>query len=488
MTGVLVSPNPFVNGDFGDSVGVSGTNVIVGAANEVASGIASGEAYIFSTTGGPPIATLTSPNPQGGGEFGFSVAVNGVSVVVGANGESASGFASAGHAYLFFGSSTATVVFDASTSSAWSNTETTGGMAYDTAAVTTSGAPVATGTVSYTFYTNNICSGTGSSAGSVTLGSSGVAPNSNTAGPLAAGSYSFQAFYSGDNNYLGSTSACEPFSVNKASTTTATSLFDSTTGMSVSPGGAVSLGDTIYDTSITGNAIAPFSPLAGSVSYTFFTNAGCIGTGSPAGGGSLVNGLAPQSSSEGPLAAGSYSFQAVYSGDNNYLSSTSACEPFTVNAGSSSTATVVYDFSNKKPWSGAEVDGSSAYDKATVTGVPGITPSGTVVYSFWTNGVCSGTVASTQTVSLNSAGNVPNSTATGLGPGSYSFSAVYSGDSNYFSSTSTCEPFTIIGGTVGGVTLPVDKLSILAPYLIISSLLATLVALTVAHVRWRKSK
>lgn len=112
-------------------------------------------------------------------------------------------------------SSTETVVFDAATNAAWSGTETTGASTFDTASVTVPGPAVATGTVTYTFYANNACSGLGSAAGKVSLASTGAIPNSNTEGPLAAGSYSFQAFYSGDSNYSNSTSPCEPFTVLK---------------------------------------------------------------------------------------------------------------------------------------------------------------------------------------------------------------------------------------------------------------------------------
>lgn len=45
--------------------------------------------------------TLTSPNAQTDGSFGWSVAVSGTTVVVGAIGETASGYDSAGHSYVF---------------------------------------------------------------------------------------------------------------------------------------------------------------------------------------------------------------------------------------------------------------------------------------------------------------------------------------------------------------------------------------------------
>ncbi len=109
-------------------------------------------------------------------------------------------------------SSTTSTVFDAATNAAWTNTEVAPASAYDTATVTGSG-PTPTGTVTYTFFTNGACNGTGTSAGTVTLTSTGAVPNSNTEGPLAAGSYSFRASYSGDSNYGPSTGACEPFNV-----------------------------------------------------------------------------------------------------------------------------------------------------------------------------------------------------------------------------------------------------------------------------------
>ncbi len=44
-----------------------------------------------ATTSDPAAVTFTSPNPQLRGDFGFSVAVSGTSVVVGASGETAGG-------------------------------------------------------------------------------------------------------------------------------------------------------------------------------------------------------------------------------------------------------------------------------------------------------------------------------------------------------------------------------------------------------------
>jgi FG-GAP repeat len=105
-TGALIesfsSPNAQPFGDFGTSVSVSGQVVVVGAYGETADGDgAAGHAYTFNTMTGALISTLTSPNAQSDGYFGWSVAVSGKTVVVGAPFETAGGFDGAGNAYTF---------------------------------------------------------------------------------------------------------------------------------------------------------------------------------------------------------------------------------------------------------------------------------------------------------------------------------------------------------------------------------------------------
>src|SRR5437660_4548102 len=129
-------------------------------------------------------------------------------------------------------SSTATIVYDASGGLPWSGAEVTGSSAYDTATVSGVNGVNPTGNVVYTFFTNNACSGSGSEAGTSSTfvhepGGGFLAGGSSSEGPLAAGSYSFQAMYSGGSNYVGSTSDCELLTVNKASTTTTLLLTES---------------------------------------------------------------------------------------------------------------------------------------------------------------------------------------------------------------------------------------------------------------------
>ena len=94
---------------------------------------------------------------------------------------------------------------------------------HDRAAVTGSG-PTPTGSVDFSFYSSNDCSGTGAAAGTAIALVAGVAHPSTSEGPLSAGSYSFQAHYSGDDNYTSGTDKCEKVTVGKGTPTVNTQI------------------------------------------------------------------------------------------------------------------------------------------------------------------------------------------------------------------------------------------------------------------------
>jgi stalled ribosome alternative rescue factor ArfA len=358
---------------------------------------------------------------------------------------------------------TSTVVVDeTSASNVPPGTVSLGDIVHDTATVGTQiDGTVISGTVTYTFFTGGDCTtGTPASAGTVTL-AGGLAPISNSEGPLSAGSYAFQATYNGDSNYSASTSSCEPFSIGKVNTTTSTVVVDETSASNVPPG-TVSLGDIVHDTATVGTQVDG-KVISGTVTYTFFTGGDCT-TGTPAAAGTvtLAGGLAPISNSEGPLGAGSYAFQATYNGDSNYSASTSSCEPFSIAKANTTTSTVVVDetsASNVPP--GTVSLGDIVHDTATVgTQVDGKVISGTVTYTFFSGGDCTtGTPAAAGTVTL-SGGLAPISNSEGpLSAGSYAFQATYNGDTNYNASTSSCEPFSIGKVNTNTSTTVVDETS-----------------------------
>jgi FG-GAP repeat len=100
---VLANPSPEANDRFGTSVAISGTRVVVGVPNDDAGATDAGSAYVYDLASGTPtvpVVTLNNPGPAAGDLFGYSVAISGTRVVVGAHQDDA-GSTNAGTAYVF---------------------------------------------------------------------------------------------------------------------------------------------------------------------------------------------------------------------------------------------------------------------------------------------------------------------------------------------------------------------------------------------------
>ena len=102
------NPNAYgtsANDRFGYSVSVDGNRIIVSAPYEDdAGGTSSGKAYIFDVTTGSLLHTLNNPNAystSADDRFGYSVAISGNRVVVGAFGEDDAGGTDSGKAYVY---------------------------------------------------------------------------------------------------------------------------------------------------------------------------------------------------------------------------------------------------------------------------------------------------------------------------------------------------------------------------------------------------
>lgn len=85
---------------FGESVAISGTTAVVGARYDDDNGYNSGSAYLFDTTTGQQIDKLLPSDGAESDSFGYAVAINGTTAVVGAFQDDDNGSAS-GSAYLF---------------------------------------------------------------------------------------------------------------------------------------------------------------------------------------------------------------------------------------------------------------------------------------------------------------------------------------------------------------------------------------------------
>jgi hypothetical protein len=236
----------------------------------------------------------------------------------------------------------------------------------------------ATGTV--TFMDGSTPLGTG------TL-SSGVASISTTT--LAAGSHSITAVYSGNVSYA--TSASTPRIQTVATATTTTTLAPLTSSIFGQPA----------------NFSATVVPGTATGTVTFMDGSASLGIASLSGG--------VASFTTTTLAAGSHSITAVYEGDASYTTSTSAALAQAVaTATTTTTLAALADVSV-----GGAVTLSATVAPSTATGI--------VTFMNGTSALGTGVLSS----------GVASFTTTTLTVGSYSITAVYAGDANDATSTSS---------------------------------------------------
>jgi len=253
-----------------------------------------------------------------------------------------------------------------------------------------------------TFYDN------GGSIGTATL-TGGIATLTTTS--VSVGSNSIVAIYAGDTNFTHSTSGALSQTVTQSATTTALTKSTTTTAK--------------FGQSITFTAtMAAVSPGAGTPTgtVTFEDGSTVIGTGSLSGGVATFT--------TASLAVGSHSIKAIYGGDTNFSTSTSGSMTQTV-AQSSTTTKLT------KNTSGPITSGTSVTFTATVAAVsPGAgLPANGETVTFMDNGSSIGT----ETLS----GGVATLITTTLPVGSNSITAIYSGDTDYTTSTSNALSQTV---------------------------------------------
>jgi uncharacterized repeat protein (TIGR01451 family) len=218
-------------------------------------------------------------------------------------------------------------------------------------------------------------------------------------------------------------------------------------------GSSVPFATSVYDTATVLGPGAPVTP-TGTVTYTFFANGTCSGTGTAAGSGALASGVPPNSTTQGPLNAGSYSFRAAYSGDANNAPLTSTCENFTV---AQATPTIATSLSLS-----SVALGGSVSDSATLTGASA-NAGGTVTYTVYRNDSCTDLFADGGTVTVKD-GVVPDSDPVRFpNTGTYWWQAAYSGDANNTPATGACtsEPLTVGKPTTAKLTTPTAELHLL---------------------------
>ena len=277
----------------------------------------------------------------------------------------------------------------------------------------------------------------------VTVGSGPKVPNSPSEPFNSAGDYSWNAYYSATSGGAPLyTSPCAPLIVEKMETALSLLLL---------PSGTIQIGASVAGFSQLTNAFAP----TGTVQYEYFKGDTCYGTAPPIPVGLpvTVTSSSVLPSSYFPfLAAGSYSWNAAYSGDGNNTATTSPCELLTVQpAEVKATAGLVAAEGESLP---ITVGGSLSFS-VSLSGET-YNAGGSVAYSIYTGSGCitlktSPTKANglNQTVGTGqNEPNVPNSASATFGSaGSYSVKATYSGDANNTAATSVCLPFAVSKAT-----------------------------------------
>jgi hypothetical protein len=256
--------------------------------------------------------------------------------------------------------------------------------------------------------------GSGTPTGTVTFmdGNSVLASNVSLTGgkatystsALAAGTNSITVQYSGDGNFLGSTSSALTQTVNQAATTT-------TVKSSVNP--------SVYGQSVTFTAtVTAKAPGSGTPTgmVTFMDGSNAIGTGTLA----IVGGVDQATFTTSSLSVAAHSITAVYGGDTNFTTSTSSVLTQTVKQ--AATTTTLTSSLNPSTF------GQSVTFTATVAPVsPGAgTPTGSVTFYDGATSIA--------TVTLT--GGVATFTTSTLTVGTHSIKAVYGGDANFKTSTS----------------------------------------------------
>jgi hypothetical protein len=282
-------------------------------------------------------------------------------------------------------------------------TVSVGGSVHDSATLTGATSD-AGGTVTYTVYSDNTCTQDPVDAGTKTV-TGGIVPDSNDVTFNNAGTFFWQAVYSGDANNNGATSDCTS---EKLLVKTTPSI---STTLSANP---VNIGAPVHDSATLTGATAD---AGGTVTYTVYSDNTCT---------------------QDPVDAGTFFWQAVYSGDANNNGATSDCtsEKLVVNPNQPGITTAQHLIPN---------------DDATITGATS-DAGGHITFNLYSPGdtTCSGSVAFTQQVTVSGNGTY-TTTNTGAdafvasAEGTWRWQVTYSGDNNNAGNTSACgvENFTI---------------------------------------------
>lgn len=286
----------------------------------------------------------------------------------------------------------------------------------------------ATGTVTYSVYSDSECTKLIANAGKLTVESGGKVPASNKES-LAAGTYFWQAEYSGDSSHKAASSTCG----------TELQIVADATTITTSLSGEEKTGETLEvqeNTPVTDTATlhgSKASTATGTVAYNIYSDSKCEHLVASAGEVTVTSGSVPRSF-EKSLPAGTYYWQAVYTGNTANQQSTSTCgaEIETVVALTTSL------FGGGHTGEVLEVqEETPVTDTATLHGSTASTATGSVEYNVYSDSKCEHLVANAGEATMTK-GVASESKAETLAPGTYYWQAYYKGDTSHPSRKSAC--------------------------------------------------
>ncbi|MGO9753672.1 MAG: PQQ-binding-like beta-propeller repeat protein [Solirubrobacteraceae bacterium] len=194
----------------------------------------------------------------------------------------------------------------------------------DTASVSGADASTATGTVTYSVYSDSGCTTAVSTGTAQSITTPGTLPASSAVTLGTLGTYYWQASYSGDSANAASMSTCGSeveTVISPTATTTSTSLSGGgQSGASISVPESTAVSDTA---TLSGTNV---STATGTVTYSVYSDSGCTTAVSTGTAQSITTpGTLPASSAVTLGTPGTYYWQASYSGDSANAASMSTC-------------------------------------------------------------------------------------------------------------------------------------------------------------------
>ncbi len=302
---------------------------------------------------------------------------------------------------------------------------TIGGQVHDTATLAAGHSPA--GQVTFKAYgpDDANCSGPAAFTDTKNVGSGNGAYDSADFTPAQAGAYRWTADYSGDANNNAASSACnapgESVAVAKQSPTLTTQASANTT-----------IGNQIRDTATLAAGHSP----GGTITFKAYGpgDANCSGPTAFTDTKNVSSGNGAYDSADfTPTQVGAYRWTADYSGDANNNPAASACnapgESVTVAKRSPTLTTTA---------SQNVTIAGQIRDTATLAGAHN--PSGTISFRAYgpDDANCSGTPAFTDTKNVTANGAYASAAFTPTAPGTYRWSATYSGDASNEPAASVC--------------------------------------------------